>query len=48
MDQPDPRQVVLRHVFTPYDYLLISVAFVVLRRVDCRLVTGAVLFSNQV
>ena len=29
-DQTDPWQVVPRQVFTPYDYLLISVAFVVL------------------
>ena len=35
MDQTDPWQVVPRQVFTPYDSLLISVAFVVLRRVDC-------------
>ena len=30
MDQFDPWQVVPRQVFTPYDCLLISVAFVVL------------------
>ena len=32
MDQADPWQVVPRQVFTPYDCLLISVAFVVLCR----------------
>ena len=38
MDQTDPWQVVSRQVFTPYDCLLISVAFVVLCRVGCLLV----------
>ena len=33
-DQTDPWQVVPRQVITPYDCLLISVAFVVLCRVD--------------
>ena len=36
----DPWQVVPRHVFTPYHWLLISVAFVVLCRVGCLWVTG--------
>ena len=39
-DQSDPWQVVPRQVFTPYDYLFISVAFVLLRRVGCLWVTG--------
>ena len=34
-DQFDPWQVVPRQVFTPYDCLLISEAFVVLYRVGC-------------
>ena len=34
-DQTDSWQVVPRQVFTPYDCLLISSAFVVLRRVGC-------------
>ena len=34
------QQVVSRHVFTPYDCLLISVAFVVLCRDGCLWVTG--------
>ena len=38
-DQPDPWQVP-RQVFTPYDWLLMSVAFVVLCRVGCHGVTG--------
>ena len=40
MNQTDPRQVVPRQVFTPYDCLLISVAVVVLRRVGCLWITG--------
>ena len=36
-----------RHVFTPYDCLLISVAFVVICRVGCLWLTG-VLKENQV
>ena len=43
MDITDPWQVVPRRVFTPYDYLLISVAFVVLCRVGCLWVTGVIL-----
>ena len=39
-DQFDPWQVVPRQVFTPYDCLLISVAFVILCRVGCLWVTG--------
>ena len=39
-DQTDPWQVVSRQVFTPYDCLLISVAFVVLCRVGGLWVTG--------
>ena len=39
-DQTDPWQVVTRMVFTPYDCLLISVAFVFLCRVGCLGVTG--------
>ena len=39
-DQADPWQVVPRQVFTLYDCLLISVAFVVLCHVDCLWVTG--------
>ena len=39
-DQPDPWQVVLRLIFTPYDCLLISVVFVSLCRVGCLWVTG--------
>ena len=39
-DQFDPWQVVPRQVFTRYDCLLISVAFVVLCRVDCLWVTS--------
>ena len=39
-DQTDPWQIVPRHAFTPYDCLLISVAFVVLCRVGCLWVTG--------
>ena len=35
MDQTDLWQVVPRQVFTPYDCLLISVAFVVLCPADC-------------
>ena len=38
-DQTDPWQVVPRQVFTPYDCLLISVAFVVLYPVGCLWVT---------
>ena len=40
MDQIDPWQAVPRQVFTPYDCLLISVAFVVLCGVGCLWVTG--------
>ena len=40
MDQTDPWQVVPRQVFTPYDCVLISIAFVVLCRVGCLWVTG--------
>ena len=40
MDQTDPWQVVSRQVFTPYDSLLISVAFVVLCHVGCLGITG--------
>ena len=35
MDQTDPWQIVPRQVFTPYDCLLILVAFVVVCRVGC-------------
>ena len=41
MDQIDPWQVVPRQVFTPYDFLLISVVFVVLCCVGCLWVTDA-------
>ena len=41
-DQTDPWQVVPRQLFTPYDCLLISVAFVVLRRVGCLWVIGVI------
>ena len=34
-DQNDPWQVVPSQVFTPYDCLLISVAFAILCRVGC-------------
>ena len=40
MDQTDPRQVVSRQLFTPYDSIWISVALVVLCRVGCLWVTG--------
>ena len=40
MDQTDTRQVVPRQVFTPYDCLMISEAFVVLCRVGCLCVTS--------
>ena len=40
MDQTDPWLVVPRQVFTPYDCLLILVAFVVLCRVGCLWITG--------
>ena len=40
MDQIDPWQVVPRQIFTPYDCLLVSVAFVALHRVGCLWVTG--------
>ena len=40
MDQNDPWNVVPRKVFTLYDSLLITVAFVVLCRVGCLWVTG--------
>ena len=40
MDQTYPWQVALRHVFSPYDCLLISDAFVVLCRVGCLCITG--------
>ena len=39
-DRIDPWLVLPRQVFTPYDCLLISVAFVVLCRVGCLWVTG--------
>ena len=39
-DQTDPWQMVPRQVFTPYDCLLISVAFVVLCRVGCLGIIG--------
>ena len=48
-DQTDPWQFVPRQVFTPYDCLLISVAFVVLSRVGCLWGTGVkflILLSN--
>ena len=38
--ETDPWQVVPRQIFTPYDCLLISVAFIVLCRVGCLGVTG--------
>ena len=38
--QIDPWQVAPRQVFTPYDCLLISVAFVVFCRFGCLWVTG--------
>ena len=41
-DQTDQRQVVPRQVFTPYDCLLISVAFVFLFRVGCVWVTDVI------
>ena len=41
-DKNDLWQVVPRQVFTPYDCLLISVACVVLCRVNCLWVTGVV------
>ena len=41
-DQTDPWQVVRRQAFKPYDCLLISVAFVVLWRVDCLWVRGVI------
>ena len=34
-DQTDPWQVVPRQVFTPYDCLLISIAFVILYGAGC-------------
>ena len=40
MDQIDPWQAIPRQVFTPYDCLLISVAFVVFCHVGCLWVTG--------
>ena len=43
-DQNDPWQVVPRQVFTPYSRLLISTAFVVLRRVGCLGVTGVCMY----
>ena len=42
-DQTDPWQVVPRQVFTPFDCLLLSVAFVVLCRVGCLWVTGVLM-----
>ena len=39
-NQTDPWQVVSRQMFIPRDYLLISVAFVVLCRVGCLWITG--------
>ena len=39
-DQTGPWQVVPRQLYTPYDYLLISVVFVVLCRVRCLGVSG--------
>ena len=44
-DQTDPWQVVPRQVFTPYDCLMISVAFVVLCRVGYLGVTGVFNFQ---
>ena len=46
-DQTDPWQVVPRQVFTPYDCLLISVAFVVLCRVGCLWVIGVVVIIDN-
>ena len=46
-DQADPWQVVPRQIFTPFDCLLISVAFVVLCCVGCLWVTGVFLVSEQ-
>ena len=40
MDQFDPWKVVPRQVFTPYDFVLISVVFVELCRIGCLWVTG--------
>ena len=45
-DQPDPWQVVPRQVFTSYDCLSISVAFVVLCRDCCLGVIGVRILSN--
>ena len=39
-DQTDPLHIVPRQVFTPFEYLLISVAFVVLCHIGCLWVTG--------
>ena len=44
-DQTDSWQVVPRQVFTPYDYSLISVAFIALSRVGCLWVTGVLSLS---
>ena len=41
-DQTDPWQVVPRQVFTPYNRLLISTAFVVVSRVGCLGETGVI------
>ena len=43
LPQFDPWQVVPRQIFTPYDFLLISVAFVVFCRVGCLWVTGVII-----
>ena len=46
-DQPDPRQVFPRQIFTPYDCLLFSVKFVVLCCVGCLWLTGVELCRSN-
>ena len=47
-DQTDPWQVVPRQIFTPYDCLLISVAFVVICRVGCPWVNDVEIDNEKV
>ena len=46
-DQTDPWQAVPRQVFSAYDCLLISVAFVVLCRGGCLWVTGMIIGIHE-
>ena len=46
-DQTDPWQVVPRQVFSPYDCLLISVAFVVPFCVGCLWITGVYIAKHR-